>query len=445
MKNLFTITGFQRYIANTSWLIAERIIRLAVGLFVGVWVARYLGPEQFGTLSYAQAFVGLFGAVATLGMDGIVIKHLVKDEWNSDLLLGTAFTLKLLSAMVALVFIGIVAFTTSNDNKDIIIITIIASALVFQSLNVIDFYFQSKVLSKYIVKVNLISQLIASLIRIALILTNAPLIAFAYVIMFDAIILAVGYIYVYKHNNLSFRQWEFNKLTASEILKYSWPLALSGIVISIYMKIDQIMIKEMLGKTSIGHYAAAVKISEAWYFVPIAINSSLFPAIINAKKRSLKEFYDRLKILYSFMLLSAVAISIPTTIYSKYIINLLYKEQYDQASTVLMFHIWAGVLVSLGVVTSSIIIANNKQNNALISTSIGAISNIILNLLMIPRFGIVGAAFATILSQIISGFIVPIYFRVDPYYPRILVNSIWALPSELKSHFSSNKANRIIS
>ena len=346
MNNLFTITGFRRYFANTSWLIAEKIFRLAVGLFVGVWVARFLGPEQFGTLSYAQAFVGLFGAFATLGMDGIVIKHLVKDEGNRDLLLGTTFTIKLLGAMVALVIIGIVTVSTSNDNKDIIIITIIASALVFQSLNVIDFYFQSKVLSRYIVLVNLISQLIASLIRIALILTNAPLIAFAYVILFDAVILAVGYIYVYKHKNLSFRQWNFNKQTASELLKYSWPLAISGIVISIYMKIDQVMIKEMLGKTSVGHYAAAVKISEAWYFVPIAINSSLFPAIINAKKRSLKEFYDRLKILYSFMLLSAVAISIPTTIYSKYIINLLYKEQFDQASTVLMFHIWAGVLVS---------------------------------------------------------------------------------------------------
>ena len=445
MINIFAITGFRRYFANTSWLIAEKITRLAVGLFVGVWVARYLGPEQFGTLSYAQAFVGLFGAVATLGLDGIVIKHLVKDEGNRDLLLGTTFTLKLLGAMVALVIIGIVTVSTSNDNKDIIIITIIASALVFQSLNVIDFYFQSKVLSRYIVLVNLISQLIASLIRIALILTNAPLIAFAYVILFDAVILAVGYIYVYKHKNFSFRQWYFNKQTASELLKYSWPLAISGIVISIYMKIDQVMIKEMLGNSSVGHYAAAVKISEAWYFVTIAINSSLFPAIINAKKRSLKEFYDRLKILYSFMLLSAVAISIPTTIYSTYIINLLYKEQFDQASTVLMFHIWAGVLVSLGVVTSSIVIANNKQNNALISTSIGAISNIILNLLMIPRFGIIGAAFATILSQIISGLIVPIYFRVDPYYPRILMNSIWALPSELISHFSSNKANRIIS
>ncbi len=445
MNNLFTITGFRRYFANTSWLIAEKIIRLAVGLFVGVWVARFLGPEQFGTLSYAQAFVGLFGAFATLGMDGIVIKHLVKDDENRDLLLGTAFTLKLFGAMVAVFIISIVTVTTSNDNKEVIIITIIASALVFQSLNVIDFYFQSIVLSRYIVIVNLISQLVVSLIRIALILSEAPLITFAYVILFDAVILAVGYIYIYKHKNLSFRQWHFNKQTASEILKYSWPLAISGIVISIYMKIDQVMIKEMLGKTSVGHYAAAIKISEAWYFVPIAINSSLFPAIINAKKRSLKEFYDRLKILYSFMLLSAVAISIPTTIYSKYIINLLYKEQFDQASTVLMFHIWAGVLVSLGVVTSSIVIANNKQNNALISTSIGAISNIILNLLMIPRFGIIGAAFTTILSQIISGLIVPIYFRVDPYYPRILMNSIWALPRELISHFSSNKKNRIIS
>jgi len=439
MNNIFEITGFRRYFANTTWLIAEKIFRLAVGLFVGVWVARFLGPEQFGILSYAQAFVGLFGAFATLGMDGIVIKHLVQDEENRDLLLGTAFILKLFGAIVALVIIGIVTVSTSSENIDIILITIIASTLIFQSLNVIDFYFQSKVLSRYIVIVNLISQLIASLIRIALILTNAPLIAFAYVIMFDAIILAVGYIYVYKHNNLSFRQWEFNKLTASEILKYSWPLALSGIVISIYMKIDQIMIKEMLGKTSIGHYAAAVKISEAWYFIPIAINSSLFPAIINAKTRSSKEFYVRLKILYSLMLFGSVAISLPTTIFSKYIINLLYEKQFEQASTVLMFHIWAGVLVSLGIVTSSIVIANNKQKNALIATSIGAISNIILNLLMIPRLGITGAAFATVISQLISGIIVPIYFKIDPHYPRILFYSIWTLPSELISHLSRKK------
>ena len=445
MNNLFEITGFRRYFTNTSWLIAEKIFRLAVGLFVGVWVARFLGPEQFGILSYAQAFVGLFGAFATLGMDGVVIKHLVQDEKNRDLLLGTALILKLFGAMVALVIIGIVTVSTSRENIDVILITIIASTLIFQSLNVIDFYFQSKVLSRYIVIVNLISQLAANLIRITLILINAPLIAFAYVILFDAVILAFGYIYVYKHKKLFFRKWKFKKLIALEILKYSWPLALSGIVISIYMKIDQVMIKEMLGNISVGHYAAAVKISEAWYFIPIVINSSLFPAIINAKSRSSKEFYTRLKILFSLMLFGAVAISLPTTIFSKYIINLLYEKQFEQASTVLMFHIWAGVLVSFGIVTSSIILANNKQINALIATSIGAISNIILNLLMIPRFGITGAAFTTVLSQIISGIIVPIYFKIDPHYPRILIFSIWALPSELIGHFSRKKEKSIIS
>ena len=131
MINIFGITGFRRYFANTSWLIAEKITRLAVGLFVGIWVARYLGPEQFGTLSYAQAFVGLFGAVATLGLDGIVIKHLVKDEVNRDIFLGTAFALKLLSAIVTLVIIWFVALMTSYENNDAIIITIIASALLF--------------------------------------------------------------------------------------------------------------------------------------------------------------------------------------------------------------------------------------------------------------------------------------------------------------------------
>ena len=210
MNNLFEITGFRRYFANTTWLIAEKIFRLAVGLFVGVWVARFLGPEQFGMLSYAQAFVGLFGAFATLGMDGVVIKHLVQDEKNRDLLLGTALILKLFGAMVALVIIGIVTVSTSRENIDVILITIIASTLIFQSLNVIDFYFQSKVLSRYIVIVNLISQLAANLIRITLILINAPLIAFACVILFDAVILAFGYIYVYKHKKLFLNQTLMN-------------------------------------------------------------------------------------------------------------------------------------------------------------------------------------------------------------------------------------------
>ena len=200
------------------------------------------------------------------------------------------------------------------------------------------------------------------------------------------------------------------------------------------MKIDQVMIKELLGKTSVGHYAAAQKISEAWYFIPVVINSSLFPALINAKKRSQIEFYERLRLLYSFMLCGSVIISIPISIFSEYLINFLYKEQYNLASGVLMIHIWAGVLVSLGVVTSSLVISNNRQKNALVATSIGAISNIIINLLLIPHYGIIGAALATIISQIIAGLFVPIFFKIDPHYPKILIYSIWDFPKLVLTH-----------
>ena len=434
MENIFTITGFQRYFENTTWLIAEKITRLLVNLVVIVWVARYLGPEQFGTISYAQALVGIFGGIAALGLDGIAIKKLVKDEGSRDLILGTSFIIKLTGSMVALFLIMFFAMTTSLEKNDATIITIIACTLLFQSLNVIDFYFQSKVLSRYIVIVNLLGQLIVSVIRIILILSNSPLITFAYVILFDAIILALGYIYVYKSKNLFFIKWKFKFTTAAELLKLSWPLALSGIAISLYMKIDQVMIKEILDKTSVGHYVAALKLSEAWYIVPVVINSSLFPALINAKNRNQDEFYERLRLMYSFMLWGSVFISIPTTIFSDQIINLLYKEQFNLASSVLMIHIWVGVLVSLGVVTSSLVIANNKQKNALIALSIGTISNIIINFFFIPRLGIIGAAFATIISQFISGILVPIFFRIDPLYPKILIDSIWDFPRIIFLH-----------
>ena len=202
MKNILEITGFKRYFANTSWLIAEKISRLFVGLFVGVWVARYLGPEQFGTISYAQALVGIFAGISTLGLDGIVIRNIVKDETSRDLILGTSFIIKLIGALVTIFIIVFFALTSSLEKNDVVIISIIACTLFFQSLNVIDFYFQSIVLSRYIVIVNLIGQLIAGFIRIYLILSSSPLIAFAFVILIDAIILAIGYIYVYKLKNI---------------------------------------------------------------------------------------------------------------------------------------------------------------------------------------------------------------------------------------------------
>ena len=392
--------GFMKYFRNTSWLFGEKILRMVVGLFVGIWVARYLGPEQFGLLSYAQSFAALFTAIVTLGLDEIVVRELVKDEGRRDELIGTAFWLKLMGAGAVLVILALAVSFTSNDSFTNLLVFIIASATIFQSFNVIDLYFQSKVLSRYVVFANIISLFISSLIKIALILHEAPLIAFAWMVLFDSFVLAMGFVYFYikTHSAFNIRHLVFKRETAVALLRDSWPLILSGIVISIYMKIDQVMIKEMLGNEAVGQYAAAVRLSEAWYFIPMVVASSLFPAIINAKKQSEELYYARLQKLYDLMVWMAIAIALPMTFLSDWVVNFLYGEQYHQAGSVLMVHIWAGVFVFLGVASGKWLVNENLILIAMRRNFYGAIINIFLNFILIPINGIEGAAWASLIS-----------------------------------------------
>jgi O-antigen/teichoic acid export membrane protein len=410
-NNLKQRPNLRRYFANTSWLFGEKILRMVVGLFVGVWVARYLGPEQFGLFSYVQSFVGIFVVIATLGLDGIIVRELVKDESKRNVLLGTAFWLKLVGAIIVLFSLAIAINFTSNDRYTNILVFIIASATIFQSFNVIDFYYQAKVLSRYVVYTNVISLLFSSIIKIALILCEAPLIAFAWTIVFDSVVLAMGLLYFYLHNQLSFRAWKFGKSIAVSLLKDSWPLILSGMVISIYMKIDQVMIKEMMNAEAVGQYAAAVRISEVWYFIPIVISTSLFPAIINAKKHSEELYYARLQKLYSLMVWMAIAIALPMTFLSDWVVHFLYGGQYNQAGSVLMIHIWAGVFVFLGVASGMWLLNEDLQIFSTINTTIGAVVNIGLNYILIRKIGIEGAAWATLISHCVAAYLCLFLFK----------------------------------
>jgi len=397
--------GFMRYFKNTSWLLAEKILRMVVGLFVGIWIARYLGPEKFGLLSYAQSFVALFTAFATLGLDSILVRELLKDESKRDSLLGTAFLLKLLGAVLVLSLLAFATLLQNNDTLTNSLIFIIASATIFQSFNVIDFYFQSKVLSKFVVFSNTISLLISSIIKVFLLLNEAPLIAFAYVTLFDAFVLAGGFIYFYFKNQLSLFKWSFSIEAAKLLLKDSWPLLLSGVFFSIYMKIDQVMIKEMIGNDAVGQYSAAIRLSEAWYFIPMGIYYSLFPAIVNAKKTSEDLYYKRLQTLYDIMVFIPLVIAIIITFSGHWIVDLLFGSEYALSSSVLIVHTWSGIFICLGISSSNWFINENLQLYAFYRTLLGSILNIIMNLQMIPLYGIVGAAFSSIFTQMFALFL----------------------------------------
>ena len=402
-------SGFRKYFANTSWLLGERVLRMAVSLFVGIYVARYLGPERFGLLSYALSFVGIFVALATLGLDEVVVRELIKTPEQREKILGTSFLLKLVGTLLMWAAILVAIPLTENDLQTNILIIIIAFGTVFQAFNVIDLSFQAEVKSKYVVHAQFIQLIVSSTIKIILIVNEAPLIWFASVYSLDVIVLAMGLVFAYLYNGDNIFSWKWSFETSKYLLHDSWPLILAGVVISVYMKIDQVMIKEMLGAKEVGLYAAAVKLSEAWYFIPMAIASSLFPAIINAKVYQKEVYYQRLQKLYDLMVWIAIAIALPTTFLSTLVVEFLYGKEYLGSSSVLIIHIWTAVFVFLGVASSKYLLAENFIKKTFYRTFIGALLNIIMNYYLIGIIGIQGAAISTLVSHFFAAYLYDIF------------------------------------
>ncbi|MEQ8422598.1 MAG: flippase [Arenibacter algicola] len=411
LKSLRNNTGFMKYFANTSWLFGGRILQMVASLLIGVWVTRYLGPENLGTLSYAQSFIALFLAFSTLGLNGILVRELVKNPEDKNVLLGTTFILQTIGSAILMLALLVITFLMENDSFTRKIIIILGSVTFLDSFAIIDMYFQSIVRSKFSVLIGIINLVFSSIFKIILILVEAPLIAFVYLIVLESILSTCGLIYFYLKCNESLRNWKFSRSKVKQLLMDSWPLVLSGIIVSIYMKIDQVMIKEMMNTASVGQYSAAVRLSEAWYFIPSVISTSLFPAIINAKKLNEELYYNRLQNLYDLMVVLSVSIALPMTFLSDWVVNLLYGNEFYLSGSVLSIHIWAGVFVFLGVSREGWVLGENLQRYTILYLGLGMIFNVILNIILIPYNGIYGAAMATLISQAVSVLFAPVLFK----------------------------------
>ena len=398
MSQFLARPGFRKYFANTSWLLGERILRMGVSLFVGIYVARYLGPERFGLLSYSLSFVMLFSSLASFGLDDILVRELVKRPEQRKNLLGTVFWLKVCGTVVMGTAIALVLQFKSEDQQTYLMIGLITIGLLFQTTNVVDFYFQSQVQSKYAIRAQAFQLLVTSLFKIYLVWNQAELIWFAFALMLDQAVVAALFLLVYHWKIEWFPFLSFTWIQAKKLMIDAWPLIFAGMVVSVYMKIDQVMLKEMLDAKAVGVYAAAVKLCEAWYFVPTAVIASLFPAIITARKNSETLYEERVQKLYDLMVWVAVAVALPTTLFADWVILILYGADFQEAADVLKMYIWAGVFVSLGVASSKWLIAENLERYSFYSTLLGAILNIVCNFYLIPIYGIRGAALATLIS-----------------------------------------------
>lgn len=389
----------RRLIGNTGWQWADNLMRMAVGLVVGVWLARYLGPEQYGLYSYALAFVSIFAVAAALGLDDLIVRDAVSHPQQQRELLGSAAALRLLGGGVTLGgAVAAILVLRPGDRVSHELVAIIAAGALFQSVGVIEFWFHSQLQARLVVLGKCAAFMLTSLARVGLILAGAPLVAFAWVALAEVALGGVGLLAAYRHSGGRIGEWQVSPARIKGLLRDGWPLMAASMVITIYLRIDQVMLGELAGDGEVGIYAVAVRLAEVWYFVPAALYWSLFPGIAAARGNDEGLFFDRLQKFYNVAAAAGYLIALPTALLAHWLVPLLFGGDYAGSGTMLAVLIWGNLFSGLEMARSGFLTAMNWTRLYLVTASLGCLLNIALNWLLIPKFGGMGAAVASVVS-----------------------------------------------
>lgn len=411
---------------NTFWLAIEKFIRLAIGLGITVALARYFGPQDFGIYNYALAFFSIVSVPASLGLERVVVRDLSATPGASSVILGTAAMLRVIASVT--VAFGAVATMRVIRPDDLLMqsfVGVLAIGLIFQFTDVIDMWFQSCGNMKTPARVRLASLIAVSALKIAAIVAGASIIVFAWLNLLEVLVVATFLCILYLIRRQHPQKWAFSRTRAREIMRDSWPLLVAGLSVGLYMRIDQIMLGDMVGEEAIGLYSAATRLSEVWYVVPIIITTALFPEIVKTRNTDPGEYLLRLKRLYHLLVWLALGIAVTITLVAYPLVTLLYGSAYAGAVDILVIHVWSCVAVFLGVGSTQFLIAENLPHISLYRTLAGLVTNVALNLLLIPRFAGIGAAIATLTSYFVATFSLA-FFKKSRGQALILLRS--ALP-----------------
>lgn len=382
---------------NAAWQFADQLARMAIGLAVGIWLARYLGPEQYGLLSYALAFVALFGAFAAMGLDDIIVRDIVREPAGRDRILGSACLLRLCGGALAFAAaVGTIMLLRPGDPLSHALVALVACGSVFQAFSVIEFWFHAQVQARSVVLAKCCAFLLCSLAKVVLILAAAPLVAFAWVALAEVVLGVIGLAMAYQLTGHRLRAWRGTLATAGALFRDGWPLMLSGMVIMVYLRIDQVMLGELAGDGEVGVYSVAVRLAEVWYFIPTALYWTLFPGIVAARSESEELFYERLQKFYNLVVLAGYTVAIPVTLLSHWLVPLLFGAEYARGGPMLAVLIWANLFTGLEMARSGFLTAMNWTRLYLATVTLGCLLNIALNFWLIPLYGGMGAVAASL-------------------------------------------------
>ncbi len=391
----------QLALGNAAWLFGDRIARMGVGLFVSVWVARYLGPEQFGLLHFGLAIVALLSSLAMLGLNGVVVRDLVEKPEAANLTLGTTFMLLTMGGVLAyFLAIIVVSFARPNDDLARLMVIVLGFTMVFKSADVVRFWFESQVKSKYVVWVDNAVFAASVVVRIGLVLAKAPLIAFAVALLIDVALTAAGLFLAYRKKVGKVIHWNASFSRAKSLLSESWPLVVASAASMINTRIGQVLLGATANDSLVGNYSAAVSLSEIWLVIPVILGASIFPALISAKQRGESIYRSRIIRTSYYMAMVFLPIAFGISIWAHEIVHVLYGSRYDTAGDYLSILIWSGVPYLIFFAFNQMIYIERLLTMSLYVSVIAIISNVMLNLLLLPRYGATGAAIATLVTSL---------------------------------------------
>lgn len=390
---------------NATWIIACRIVQSVFALVINMLTARFLGPSNFGLITYAASLVAFVVPIMNLGLSNILVQEIVNNPDREGKTLGTSMFLCLLSSFACIIGVTSFAIIANHDEPVTILVCLLYSLnLIFQALELIRYWFQAKYLSKYTSIVSLCAYLIVSAYKVFLLITAKNVYWFAISNAFDYAIIAICCIIIYHKldgQKLSF-SWELGKQLFSRSKHY----ILSGMMVTIFAQTDKIMIKLMIDEAATGYYGAAVATAGLTSFVFTAIIDSFRPSIFEGQKNSNSVFEHRLTLLYSIVIYVSLLQSILMTTLSWVIIQILYGAAYTPSSRPLQIVVWYTTFSYIGAVRDIWILAHNKQHLLWKINLSGAIANILINAILIPILGIYGAAVASLLTQFFTNVVI---------------------------------------
>ena len=418
-------------VTNIAWATSGKLVRVFTDVLVSIFVARYLGPAQYGLMNYVVSFVAIFSIIATFGLDNIEIREMAKPESDKNVVLGTAFSLRLLFALIALSLITLFLIIFKKDSQTTVLIALYSASVFFTSFNVIRNYFTAIVNNKYVAISEIIRSVVGASVKVALLFLKAPLIYFVAALVFDFILVAGGYITSYNKKAGRMKDWKFDKSFAKYLIYEAFPLLLSGAAIIIYQRIDQVIIKNLLNDESVGYFSVATKFSEFILFIPLIMSQTMSPLLVKDYEKDESTYNTRGQFFMDVIIWTSVACSLLVSVFSYYLIRYTFGVQYLASVPVLQIMAFKTVGMALSNSSGQMIIIEGKQTWAVFRNLIACVICVISNFILIPRFGIIGSAWATLVTVSFSGFFGN--FIIKPYRAifKKQVNSIFVGPIRL--------------